>query len=238
MAENIEVKLPNVRLSFFHGFRPQERKNDDGQVTGYNYNTAILLDKKSQADLNQAIKDAMRKARDNEWGDNPPRIPADRYCLRDGEPVDPDTGIATPLYDGYAGQMVLTANRVVSIEDYEAIKKGEKDRPVTIIGPRKGQNGKFAILNENSEFAPYSGCYANVIVRIYAYNKNPHPARINASLEAVQFRAHGERFGGSGPIDAESAFEEVEGYDDMDAGASGGAPKAGVAASDDDDLLG
>lgn len=238
MAENIEVKLQNVRLSFFHGFKPQERRDDKTkELVGYNYNTSILLDKKTQAELIAQVKDAMRKARDSEWGENPPRIPAERYCLRDGEPADPDTGEAKPLYEGYGGQMVLSANRVITVEDYEAIKKGEKDRPVTIIGPRKGANGKFAILNENSEFAPYSGCYANVIVRIYALNKSDWPARINASLEAVQFRAHGERFGGSGPIDADSAFEEVEGYDDMDTGSGGSESASKQSASSNDDFL-
>ena len=243
MAENIEVKLPNVRLSFFHGFKPQERRDDKTkELTGYNYNTAILLDKKTQADLITKIKEAMKAARESEWGDTPPRIPAERLCLRDGEPIDPDTvdpdvagsGTKVALYDGYAGQMVLAANRVISIEDYEAIKKGQKDRPVTIIGPRKGANGKFAILAENSEFAPYSGCYANVIVRIYPLNKGDYPARINASLEAVQFAKHGERFGGAGPIDADSAFDEVEGFDDMDTGGDAGAKKAALV---DDDML-
>lgn len=238
MAENVEVKLKNVRLSFLTVFRPKERRDDKTkELTGYNYATAILLDKKDDAAQIEAVKAAMRKARESEWGENPPRIQADKYCMRDGEPLDPDTNEARPLYDGYEGKMYISANRPVGVEDYEAIKKGEKDRPVTVIGPKKGANGKFAILSENSEFAPYSGCYANVIIRIYAFpGKENQPPRINASLEAIQFVRHGERFGGSAPVDADSAFDEVEGYDDMDAGSSSGTSGGSAAASDDDFL--
>ena len=237
MAENVEVKLKNVRLSFFHGFKPQERRDDKTkELTGWNYNTSILLDKVEDAAQIDAIKEAMKKARDSQWPDKDsrPRIPADRMCLRDGEPVDEDTGKPRGLYDGYDGCMYLSANRPVSIEDQELIKAGKKDRPITIIGPRKGENGKFKPLEENDEFAPYSGCYANVIIRVYPFSSGDYPARINASLEAIQFCRHGTRFAGSAPIDAESAFDEVEDEDDL---GSSGSTGGGTAASDDD-LLG
>lgn len=211
---NVEVKLKNVRLSFFHGFDPQERRNDAKVLTGMNYNTAILLDKVKDADQIDKIKAAMKEARTARWGDNPPRMQPDKYCLRDGEPADED-GNPSALYEGYEGCMYLSANRSVSLDDFDAIKAGNKKPPVSIIGPRRGPEGKFVPLKESSEFAPYSGCFANVIVRIYGYASEDNPSRINASLEAVQFFAHGERFGYGG-IDVEDAFDEVEGHDDMD----------------------
>ena len=235
---NVEVKLNNVRLSFFNGFTPQERTNDDKKVTGYNFNTAILIDKTTQQDLIKKVQEGMVAARTAKWGEsNPPKIPAERRCLREGEREDPDTGKVEPLYDGYAGQMVLTANKSVKIEDYEAIKAGKKPRPVKIIGPRKNAEGKFVPLEEDHEFAPYSGCYANVIVRIYGYDgtKDENPNRINASLEAVQFYKHGERFAGAAPVDVDSEFDDVDGYDDF----SDDKPAASSGAPDDgDDLLG
>lgn len=239
---NIEVKLKNVRLSFFNAFTPQERRSDQTkELVGYNYNTAILISKKDQADLIEQIKTAMRDARAAKWGDNPPRIAAERYCLRDGEPVDPDTNTPKALYEGYDGMMVLTANKPVDLETYDLIKKGEKARPVKIIGPRRNSEGKFVELKESSEFAPYSGCYGNVIVRIYAYDgtKNDHPHRINASLEAVQFNSHGQRFAGAAPVDVDSSFDEVDGFDEVEGGDTAGSSagsSSGAAATDD--LLG
>lgn len=238
---NIEIKLKNVRLSFFHAFQPQERRSDESkELVGYNYNTAILIGKKDQADLVEQIKEAMRDARAAKWGETPPRIAAERYCLRDGEPLDLDTNTPKALYEGYEGMMVLTANKPVDLDTFELIKKGEKDRPVKIIGPRRNAEGKFAPLKENSEFAPYSGCYANVIVRIYAYDgtKGGHPHRINASLEAVQFNSHGQRFAGAAPIDVDSSFDDVEGFDDIDSGDTAGSPAASTGAAAADDLLG
>lgn len=226
--KNIELKLNNVRLSFFNGFVPQEGKDDDGKIVRYNYNTNVLIPKDSP--LADAIKKAMGEAKKAAWGDNPPRLAPDKLCLRDGEPAD-EEGVRTALYEGYAGHFYLSANKPVSPEDYDLIKAGKKKRPISIIGPRKGPDGKFRQLEEGDEFAPYSGCFANVIVRIYGYigdAKKNRPARINASLEAIQFKAPGEPFGSRG-VDVDSAFEEEE--DDQMEVSSGGS-----AAGDDFDL--
>lgn len=227
---NVEVKLKNVRLSFLNVFPPQKRYNDAKELVGYNYNTNILLDKVKDAEQIQRVKDAMKEARMARWGDNPPKMQPDKLCLREGEPKDPDTDVPEPLYDGYAGCMYVSSNRPVNLETYDDIKKGDKDVPVSVIGPRRGANGKFSQLKDNSEFAPYSGCYANVIIRIYGYKSDDNPNRINASLEAIQFNGHGERFSSATPIDVDDAFDEVDDFDDMDA--------TSAAASASDDLLG
>lgn len=231
---NVEVKLKNVRLSFLNVFPPQKRFNDSKELVGYNYNTNILLDKVKDAEQITRIKEAMKEARTARWGDNPPKMQPDKLCLRDGEPKDPDTDLPEALWDGYKGCMYVSANRPVDIDKYEKIKKGDDDMPVSVIGPRRGPNGKFNQLKENSEFVPYSGCYANVIIRIYGYKSEDNPNRINASLEAIQFNAHGERFAGAAPIDVDSAFDEVDGFDEMDMAGGAGDIKADAS----DDLLG
>jgi hypothetical protein len=240
MADDVEVKLKCVRLSFFHGFDPQERRNDAKELTGMNYNCSILIQKTDAAQV-KAVKDAMAAAKKAKWGDSAPRFQPQHLCLRDGEPVDPETvdetvpgsGTRKPLYDGYEGMLFVSANRPVKLEEYELIKKGQKKRPVRIIGPRKNAQGKFDELTENDPYAPYSGCFANVIIRIYGHEgKDGQPSRINASLEAVQFAKHGERFGYGG-VDVDSAFDEEDvGEDDM--GSSAPAPAAAVAADDFD----
>lgn len=228
--KNIEVMLKDVRISFFHGFTPQERKDDDGKVTGYNFSLNALLDKDKDKALIEAVKEAMKKAKLARWADNGPRIPPERLCMRDGEPVDPETEERSPLYDGYKNAMFVSANRGVSISEWEDQRKN----PVRLIGPKKTAKDKqgkpcFPDIKE-ADGLLYSGCYANVLIRVYAYDgKGKNPNRINASLEAVQFVRHGEAFG-SAPVDVDNVFDEVEGGDDM---LEGGTTSSGV---DDDDL--
>lgn len=221
MAEtNIEIKLKDVRLSFAqYLFETRVQMNDKG-VEEFSHDCVFLLDKESQADQIKVIQDAMVAVRDAKWPGGAVKIPPERRCLRDGEPVDADTGQKEALYEGYAGQMFLSAKR----------KKKTKDtpNPVQLIGPRKGADGKFLRVKE-SDGLIYSGCYVNAIVRIYAYDgAGNNPNRINCSLEAVQFKRRGDPFGAK-RVDADSAFDEEEGEDDMAPAAAGG---------DDNDPLG
>jgi hypothetical protein len=230
-ATNIEIKLTNVRLSFADAlFEPQVDTGDDGKER-YSNNCVFLLDKVKDADQIKKIQAAMIQARDAKWpGQNKKSIPTDKRCLVDGEPADPDTNERRPRYDGWGGQMALSAKKAL---------KAKTDKKVTLIGPKKtavdGQ-GKpcFPRLTE-ADGLLYGGAYVNAIVRIYAFDgkgkasdgKN-YPDRINCSLEAVQFKAHGEPFGAK-RVDADSAFDE-EDSDEVVGGTS--APAA------DDDPLG
>jgi hypothetical protein len=167
----------------------------------------------------------MAAAKKAKWGDSRTATSSTEHlCLRDGEPVDPETvdesvpgsGTRIPLYDGYEGMLYVSANRPVKLDEYEQIKKGQKKRPVRIIGPRKNADGRFDELTENDPYAPYSGCYANVILRIYGHEgKDGQPSRINASLEAVQFAKHGEAFGAKGSTSIRAFDEEDAGEDDI-----------------------
>ena len=215
---NIEIKLKNVRLSFDNLFEPQVQEGDkiDPQtgekVKDTSYNCVLLLDKERDADQIKLVTDAMVQAREARWPGLNKKIPAERRCMRDGEPeID---GTREPLYDGYAGQMYISAKRKV--------KKISDPNPVQLIGPRKEvdpQTGerRFKQLtraNGGDELL-YGGCYVNAIIRIYAYDgsKDKNPDRINASLEVVQHKAHGERFGAK-RVDANSAMDEEDGDDD------------------------
>lgn len=233
--KNIEILLKGVRLSFAHLFEPQENENDDGS-TSWSYNVASLVPKKledgSPNPLVKRLNDAVREAIAAQWPGQDKKIPQDRRCLRDGEPRDPDTGETYPLYEGYEGCVYVSAKR--------SVKSKDSPNPVQLLGPKKTAKDArgqpcFPRLKE-SDGLLYSGCYADVIVRVYGYDgskakgKNKHPDRVNASLEAVKFVRHGEAFGAK-PIDADSAFDEEDddgGYD----GVSGGA------ASDVDDDIG
>lgn len=258
MADDIEIKLNGVRLSFLHVFEPQERRDDKTkELNGYNYNCAILVPKADKpgekpvsAKMNgetvtgavavaNLIKQAMKKAKDGTWGDSPPRFAPDQLPLRDGEPPEEEGGPRKPLYDGYEGMYYISANRPVKVDDQKLIESGKKKVPVKVIGPRKNvESGRFEIITSETEpYAPYSGCFANVVIRIYGYvppANSSQKARINASLEVVQFVRDGERFGARG-VDVDNVMDE-EDVDTDDIG--GGAAPATPAADADEFAIG
>lgn len=211
---NIEIKLKDVRLSFDNLFEPQVQKSEKTGEDDISYNCVFLLDKEKDAEQIKLVTDAMVQAREARWPGIGKKIPPERRCMRDGEPeID---GVREPLYDGYAGCMYISAKRKV--------KKLSDPCPVQLIGPRKEtdpQTGErrfkqLTSANGGPELI-YGGGYVNAIIRIYAYSgeKDGNPDRINASLEVVQHKRHGERFGAK-RVDANSAMdEEEEGDDDM-----------------------
>lgn len=217
--KNIEVKLKGVRLSFAHLFRPKEDTNEAGVKT-YSFQTVCLVPKKlpdgSENSQVKELQDAMKAALAAEWPDGSVKVPKERKCVRDGEPMDEETGQREPLYDGYAGMYYVAAKR--------GVDGPESPNPVQLLGPKKTAKKAdgtpcFPRLKE-ADGLLYSGCYADVIIRIYAYNgtKKGHPHRINASLEAVKFVRHGDAFGAQ-RVDADAAFDEEE--DDETGGSAG-----------------
>lgn len=208
---NFQVTLTNVRLSFAHIWRAQEF--DQGESK---FNANFLIDKEKQEKLILQIKDAMRKAKAAKWGDNPPKMKLDQYCLQDGEPVDEDSGEREPLYDGYEGMMFLKASN--------------KKRP-TIV------DRDNTPLSEDDGY-PYAGCYVDAIVNIYGFaSKNPKiKKRINASLEGIRFRKDGEAFGAK-PLDADAFGDPIDDddFEDDDEPKKSKSKKSSSRSRDDDD---
>lgn len=113
----------------------------------------------------------------------------DKLCLHDGD-AKPDNG-------GHAGNLFVNASN--------------KTRPL-VIGPQReplvAADGK-----------PYSGCYVNAIVEVWAQD-NQFGKRVNASLLGVQFVRDGERLAGGG-VAAADDFEAIPKTSGDDAGPSG-----------------
>jgi hypothetical protein len=80
------------------------------------------------------------------------------------------------------------------------IKTSSKKRPTVI------DRDKSPLLEEDGK--PYSGCYVNAIIDLWAQN-NAFGKRANAGLLGVQFYKDGEAFGG-GPIDVSEEFEALD----------------------------
>ena len=96
-------------------------------------------------------------------------LSADRRCLRDGA-LKEDT-------DGYDDTILFLSSgskKKIPVVDGDLTPLGEDD-------------GK-----------PYSGCYVNATVRLWAQDHKKYGKRVNAQLRAVQFVKHGEAFGSGG----------------------------------------
>lgn len=205
------LTLKNVRLSYFYGFKPMIGQNDSGKETA-NYTTHAIMGPE-HPDLAR-VKAAIREVAQKGWPTSHDAVlkqlaAQDRLCLHNGS-------VSKAGQDGYEGNFYVSAN--------------SKTRP-TIVETRNGQN---VVLTE-ADGRPYSGCYANVMIAIYAQGGDGKPSkfgkRVNAQLMGVQFKGHGEAFGG-GRVAKPDEF----GIDPADA--DGDAPGAAAdAPSDASDLF-
>ncbi|HEY3815455.1 MAG TPA: ssDNA-binding protein [Caulobacteraceae bacterium] len=239
--KNIEIKLKGVRLSFLHAFEPQKFVDKDTGVVRWSYNTNILVPKKledgSKNPMVKVLSEAMKEVIEAKWPGQEKKIPTERRCVRDGEPIDQDTvdsdvpgsGSRYALYDGYEGHYYVSAAQAVESET--------SPNPVQLLGPKKTAKREdgtpcFPRIRKEDGLL-YSGCWADVIIRVYAYDgtKNNYPNRVNASLEAIKFVRHGEAFSAK-PIDADAAFDEEE----DDEGFNGSGPAAASRPADDDGI--
>lgn len=199
-----EVLLRNVRLSFAALHEPAEMEGEDDNgntVIRRFYKANFLIPKEGDEFKNVAkIKKAADEAKSKKWGSNPkdwPKLKPERICLRDGDMEN---------WDGYAGMLYVSANSPV-------------DRKPQVITNRKDKDGNWIKAEPGHERNPYSGCYVNALVRLWAQDNKKGGKRINASLEVVQFLKDGEAFGAA-PVNPNEKFTDDMVGDDADLGDS------------------
>lgn len=181
MSDQTTIIIKNVRLAF-----PELREAVQYQGTGpFSYKATFLVTPGSDAD--KAILKAIEAAGKAKWGEKAGPIVAQakaagsgKFCYVDGN---------TKAYDGFAGNMALSAGR--SKED-GAPKILDRD-----LSELPADSGR-----------PYGGCYVNAKVQIWAQDNNFGKA-IRATLVTVQFVKDGDSFGGAGPATADG-MEAVE----------------------------
>lgn len=184
---NVEVVLNNVRLAFEHVFRPQSGRLDKKTNTTSepSFNAAFLVSKKDKKQ-DDMILDAIDKSMEMMWGKDKPRIKDDRKPYQNGDDYD---------YDGYPGHWVLNARN----------KRAPK-----VVHSKVDPDDKNEFLELfESDGVIYGGCRVNAIVRIWCQDYDG-TKRVNCSLEAVQFFADDEPFGGAAKADT-SKFKGMEG---------------------------
>lgn len=147
------------------------------------YSANFLLDPNSDAGAAniKAMKGAIKNAMQEKWNNNQPKLKADKFCMRDGN---------EETWDGYADMMYVSAS------SYRRFPIIDNDKTRT---PLVQADGK-----------PYSGCYVDALVRVWAMD-NEYGKRVNASLELIRFRKDGEPFGAA-PVDP----DDIDFGDDED----------------------
>jgi len=195
----IHSKDDPVRLSytdiFERGRPPKDKPNDPGR---YATHAIIRPDGANARKVKEAMAAEAAKIFGPNWQAIVAEISKDKKCLRNGDSNRDDKGNTR---DGYAGMMYVKSS---NSEQPEVVGK---QKGVIFTGPRKTTN------HIGHPHAPYSGCYGNVIVDVYASKK--HGDAINASLLAVQFADVGQSFGGGSTAGSSDAFS----YDEAPAGA-------------------
>lgn len=181
----MKLTLKDVRLSFPDLFEPKAFKDNPDKRFGANF--LIVPGSENHKAIEAAIvsqaKEKFEKKADAML--NSFRGNANKTCYLDGN---------TKEYQGYEGHMCLSARR-----------KETDGRPKVVDrngAPLAAADGK-----------PYSGCYVNAIVDIYAQT-GQYPG-IRCSLLGVQFVRDGESFGGAVHL-GDDAFEDLTSGADAD----------------------
>lgn len=175
----MKVVLKGARLAFANIWEPKTF-NGQGEAA---CNASFILDPVSQkAEIDKVIE-TIKQVATEKWNAKAPEMlkslqAKGDLCLHSGD--------TKSEYDGFAGKMFVSARN--------------KARPVVVDqqkNPLTSADGK-----------PYSGCYVNVSLDIWAQD-NGYGKRINAKLLAIQFSADGDAFAG-GAAFADEDFD-VEG---------------------------
>lgn len=163
----LTLSLTMVRTSYLYVFKPYQNENNEGEpkYTGH------FLMGPDHPDVPKVVA-AMKAACVGTFGDKAMEMYESfkgkhTLCLRDGT-------INKPGEDHYKGKLFLSANNA--------------KRPLVVDGQKN-------ILNSGDALAPYSGCWVNARINIWAQN-NKWGKRVNASLLGVQFVKHDEAFSG------------------------------------------
>jgi hypothetical protein len=96
-----KVRLKGVRLSFASIFKKKAFGDGEDGGSEPKFQAAFLIHKEKQDDQIRGVKDTIRKVAKAKWGENVPKLKADKFCMRDGDNED---------YDGYAGHWYISAS--------------------------------------------------------------------------------------------------------------------------------
>lgn len=185
------VMLKGVRLAFANGIWEARQVQGQGKPA---FSVTSLFSK--DTDNFKNVLAAIKEVAEEKWGAKAAEVlkqlkAQDKLCLHDGNLKE--------NYEGFADNYYVNARNA--------------SRPTI-----KDRDGQTNLVQADGK--PYSGCYANVSIDIWA-QENQFGKRINASLRGIQFVADGDAFSAGG-VAGEDEFDAVEGSDEKDPFADAG----------------
>jgi hypothetical protein len=193
------IYLKNVRLSFPQLFEKKAAVANGKEKYGCN----IIIDPNTpQGKENlRKVRAAIKFSELEKFQKSPMAYKsADRQCLLEGDDDCFINSKTKERYQGYEGMMILrmgsdTQPQVVDRDPSIAL---DKDDPI-----------------------PYAGCWVDVLGRIFSVDgKDKGGAGTFCGLNIVQFRKHGDAFGGA-HVDATKVMDTIDDDDDAPAGGGG-----------------
>lgn len=130
------------------------------------------------------LKKAMAQVANEKWEAKGPTYykaldKQDKLCLHDGD--------TKSEYEGFEGNLFVAANSKVRPSVFDQMRNDLTQA-----------DGK-----------PYSGCFVNASIEIWAQDNPEYGKRVNAQLRGVQFLRDGDAFAGGGqPADSDE-FDEI-----------------------------
>jgi hypothetical protein len=186
------IVLSKVRIAFPHIKEPQTAK-ESGRIM-YNAVFIVAPDDAGYTQFMQKVGEiALAK-----WKEKTPDVmniinaDATKRCYADGNTKINQTTFK--VYDGYAGNVVISANNKNAPQLFDA--NGKQVDPNNTM-TYKEEAGKI-----------YGGCYVNAVLKPWI-QQNVHGVGIRCDLVAIQFAADGESFGGSAEPDLSGMFGAV-----------------------------
>jgi hypothetical protein len=174
------LTIKDVRIAYAPGIFIARAGKDAGPDAPKKYGAAFLFPPTHPCV--KELGEVVVKVAQGKWG-----AKADEMLkmLKAGDRLPVHSGDAKATSAGYAGNLFLNAGNTI--------------RPTVVDGNR-------APLTQN-DGKPYSGCYVNAIIEIWAQD-NQYGKRVNASLLGVQFVRDGERLAG-GSVATADDFEPL-----------------------------
>lgn len=137
------------------------------------------------------LEKAAVEVADEEWGAKAPEVLKTAKTKDDGKNYVIKDG-SKKEYDGYADMFYVGPN--------------SKTRPTVVNRDGTPLTAADGVI--------YGGCYADIIVEVYAYSHPVGGKGITSELKAIRFRKDGDAFGGGAPVTADQ-FSPVSEDDDI-----------------------
>jgi hypothetical protein len=182
-----KVIIRNVRIGYANGLN-EARVNAKAQAGAKPQFSSVFFVPETETAAIQAIQAAMWAAVTAKFGD---KANIKWTQIHANNKIPFKNGALNADKDGYLGNMFLQANA----------RENQPPKLLDIFEDAPG-SGRPAVLNRPQNRI-YSGCYVNLEVNFWAYDKGADGVACDMLL--VQFAADGERFGGGVTAD-ESAF--------------------------------